>query len=357
MSAPAETRMPHARPTAARVGGVLLATGGSLAIILMAVGPGFVHGKTEPTLIVAAAAILAGTICMVRPAQIPGWVLPMIGPYGTVLIGISSLLTGTSTDGSELLYMWTVLYSGYFVPIRYALINVVLIAVVYPPIALLNLGRLGITPSVYLVGTSIVTLLIVSSLRRQISRVIEASAREARTDKLTELPNRRSWEEGLARELTRQARRRTALCLLVIDLDHFKRLNDTYGHAAGDTALIGVSGVLRSLARQSDVLARVGGEEFALLLPECTPADARMRAQEIRMAIERTSAGWPTPVTVSIGLAALPEHAATGEDLMAAADVALYEAKRAGRNTVRTYRVEVPPPVPGARVPPAGMGR
>jgi len=143
----------------------------------------------------------------------------------------------------------------------------------------------------------------------------------------------------------------------VIDLDHFKRLNDTYGHAAGDTALVGVAGILRGLARQSDVLARVGGEEFALLLPECTAADARMRAQEIRMAIERISANWPTPVTVSIGLAALPEHAGSGEDLMAAADVALYGAKRAGRNTVRTYRVEGPPPIPGDRVPPAGMGR
>jgi diguanylate cyclase (GGDEF)-like protein len=312
MSVPAESRMPHTRATAARVGGILLATGGSLAIILMAVGPGFVHGKTEPTLFVAAAAILAGTACMVRPAQVPAWGPPLIGPYGTVLIAISSLLTGTSTDGSELLYMWTVLYSAYFLPIRYALINVILIAVVYPPIALMNLGRPGITPSVYLVGTSIVTLLIVSSLRRQITRVIEATALEARTDTLTELPNRRSWEEGLARELSRQERRRTSMCLLVIDLDHFKRLNDTYGHAAGDTALVGVAGILRGLARQSDVLARVGGEEFALLLPECTAADARMRAQEIRMAIERISANWPTPVTVSIGLAGLPEHAGPG---------------------------------------------
>src|SRR5436305_5364657 len=103
------------------------------------------------------------------------------------------------------------------------------------------MGRLGITPTVYLVGTSVVTLLIVGKLRGQIAKVITETAREARTDKLTSLSNRRSWEEGLAREVARQARRRTPLCVLVIDLDHFKALNDTFGHAAGDLALAGVA--------------------------------------------------------------------------------------------------------------------
>jgi diguanylate cyclase (GGDEF)-like protein len=136
----------------------------------------------------------------------------------------------------------------------------------------------------------------------------------------------------------------------VIDLDHFKHLNDTHGHAAGDVALVGVAAILRGQARQSDVLARVGGEEFSLLLPDCTLADGRLRADEIRRAIEATSAGWLTPVTVSIGVASVPDHVSTGEELMEAGDVALYEAKRAGRNTVRLYRVEGPPVVEDAPV-------
>jgi diguanylate cyclase (GGDEF)-like protein len=346
MSGQTETGYPHAPRTAARVGGALLLTGGLLAVVLMFVGPGFVHGKTEITLVIASCAIVVGIFCLVAPAWVPAWGLTLIGPFGTILIALSSILTKTTTDGSELLYMWTVLFSSYFLAWRYAVINIALIAFVYPSIAVSLMGRLGITPSVYLVGTSVVTLLIVGNLRRQISRVITRTVLEARTDKLTDLPNRRSWEEGLAREVARQARRRTPLCVLVIDLDHFKALNDTYGHSAGDIALARVAGVLRSEARQSDVLARIGGEEFALLLPDCAPTDARMRAQEIRLAVERASAGWQTPVTVSIGVAALPAHARTADELMEAGDVALYEAKRAGRNTVRMYKVDGPPLLP-----------
>jgi diguanylate cyclase (GGDEF)-like protein len=317
------------------VGGWLLITGGSLAVILLAVGPGFVHGKVEPTLGVATVAISVGLWSVIRPARVPRWCLPAYGPLGTVLIGLSSILTKTATDGSEMLYLWTVLFSAYFLPWRFALLNVALIAAVYPPIAISLLGKLGITPSVYVVGTSIVTLAIVGNLRRRIARLLTASALEARTDGLTGLANRRSWGEGLLREVARRDRRRTPLSLMMIDLDYFKRLNDTYGHAAGDIALCNLAGVLRSHARQSDVLARVGGEEFALLLPDCDPNDGMARAEEIRSAVERISADWATPVTISIGLAAMPMHAAAGEALMAAADAALYEAKRAGRNTVR----------------------
>ena len=346
MTGQTELRLPHEGRTAAQVGGTLLLIGGLLAIVLMAVGPGFVHGKTEPTLVIASVAVVVGTLCVARPTRVPGWFLPMIGPFGTVLIGISSVLTRTTTDGSELLYMWTILFSGYFMSLRRALINLVLIATVYPSIAIWLMGRTGITPSVYLVGTSVVTLLIVSSLRRQIARVISASALEARTDALTGLANRRSWEEGLGRELARQPRTGRPVTLLIVDLDHFKRLNDTHGHATGDTALAAVAAVLRTHARQSDVLARIGGEEFGLLLPDCDAAGGCLRADEIRKAIERLSGAWATPVTVSIGVAGLPGHASTGAELMAAADAALYEAKRAGRNTVRVYRPQPPVPAP-----------
>jgi diguanylate cyclase (GGDEF)-like protein len=239
--------------------------------------------------------------------------------------------------------MWSVLFTTYFLPLRQALMNLLLIAVLYPSIALWVMGPRAITPSVYLVGTSVVTLLIVSSLRRQITGVITAAALEARTDQLTGLANRRSWGEALDRELGRQRRSGGRLCVLVVDLDHFKRLNDTHGHAAGDAALAAIATVLRTHARKSDVLARVGGEEFALLIPDCPVAEGYRRAHEIRLAVERLSGGWITPVTVSVGVAALPDHARTGDELMAAGDIALYQAKRDGRNTVCAYRVETPP--------------
>jgi diguanylate cyclase (GGDEF)-like protein len=328
---------PHPNPHAARIGGGLLATGGLLVLILVAVSPGFVHGRTTPTTVIALVAMATGAWCMVLAQRVPFWMLPCIGPFGILLIGLSSLLTGTTSDGSELLYVWPVLFSAYFLSWRYATINVVLIALIYPPISISIIGTQGITPSVYLAGTSVVTLLIVASLRSQIQRVIAETALEARTDKLTGLSNRRSWDDGLAREIALQGRRNAPLCMLMIDLDHFKYLNDTGGHAAGDEALTRVAAALLGLARQTDLLARIGGEEFALALPDCRLSDAAIRAEQIRDAVERASVGWRTPLTVSIGVAALPLHATSAEDLMAAADAALYEAKRSGRNAVRVY--------------------
>lgn len=335
MTATAQPHHPYAHRTAARTGGALLLTGGSLAIVLLAVGPGFVNGDPLPALVVGTVAVLTGLACVLVPDRVPSWGLPMIGPFGVVLIGMSSVLTRTATDGSELLYMWTVLYSAYFVPLRYAAIDVALIAVVYPSIALSILGKHGITPSVYLVGTSVVTLMIVSKLRGQLTRVLTESARMARTDPLTGLANRRPWDEGLARELAARERTGRPLSVLLIDLDRFKSLNDTYGHAAGDVALAGIAAVLRAQARQADILARIGGEEFALLLAGCPVGTALARADGIRKAVETASASWATPVTISVGVAAVPEHADTAETLMAAADSALYAAKDAGRNTVR----------------------
>jgi diguanylate cyclase (GGDEF)-like protein len=336
MSRQSEIR-PYAHRTATRTGGALLLTGGTLAIVLLAVGPGFVHGRTVPTLTIGSVAILTGLCYVTRPMKVPAWALPLTGPFGVVLIGMSSILTHTATDGSELLYMWTVLYSAYFVPVRWAALDVGLIAAVYPSIAIGFLGSLGITPSVYLVGTSVVTLLIVANLRRQLTRVLTASAQEARTDKLTGVANRRSWDEGLAGSLGTDR----PLSVLLVDLDYFKRLNDTYGHAAGDAALAAVADVLRGQARQSDVLARVGGEEFALLLVDCPAEFALSRAEQIRRTVEAASSSWPAAVTISVGVACMPDHAKSGEELMHAADVALYEAKHAGRNAVRMYREEV----------------
>jgi len=339
MSLPTDVGSPHTQLTTARVGGLLLVIGGALANTLIATVPGFVHGRTTPTLVTAGTAVAVGLLCVVNARRIPAWFLPVIGPLGIVLIATSSILTRTTTDGSELLYLWPVLFSAYFLSWRSALFNVVLIALAYPPIAMSILGSAGVTPSVYMVGTSIVTLVVTASLRRQITRAITAAALEARTDKLTDLPNRRSWDDGLAREVALQARRRTPLCVLMIDLDLFKRLNDTHGHATGDSALALAAGVLRTQARETDLLARIGGEEFALALPDCALAEGAQRAEQIRRAVERTSAGWRTPLTVSIGVAALPAHASTCAELMASADAALYEAKRSGRNTVRVCPV------------------
>ncbi len=159
----------------------------------------------------------------------------------------------------------------------------------------------------------------------------------ARTDALTGLANRRSFDEQLGIEIARGDRYRRSCALLALDVDHFKRVNDTDGHQAGDAVLKSLAALLRGRARAgTDVAARVGGEEFAMLLPETGREGALGMAKRIREDLERSAIriaeGTTIGVTVSIGVCCYPEHAGSADALMRNADQALYAAKRLGRN-------------------------
>lgn len=156
----------------------------------------------------------------------------------------------------------------------------------------------------------------------------------ALTDLLTDLPNRRAFSRALTDEVARSQRHGRPLTLAVLDLDLFKRINDTQGHAAGDEALRRVAGVLRAQARQVDLVARIGGEEFALLMPDTSALQAWPVAERVRQALAaQPSQAVTGPVTTSIGLAAL-KPGMDADLLLRAGDQALYEAKRLGRNRV-----------------------
>lgn len=167
----------------------------------------------------------------------------------------------------------------------------------------------------------------------------EQLGNQARVDPLTGLFNRRHFEETLRREWNRMRRSDEGLALLMIDIDHFKRLNDSFGHPTGDATLRAVAQALAaSAARASDTVARYGGEEFAAILPSLAAEDVARVAEAMRAAVERLQPAALGPggkVTVSIGAGFVRAH--TGDDpqaLVAAADAALYEAKRSGRNRV-----------------------
>jgi diguanylate cyclase (GGDEF)-like protein len=157
-------------------------------------------------------------------------------------------------------------------------------------------------------------------------------------DPLTGLFNRRYMEETLDRELSRAARERRPLSVILLDIDRFKHFNDTFGHEAGDTVLASLGALLRGASRAGDVACRYGGEEFVLILPAASLADAQRRAEEIREAIRGlrvTHNGRPLEaVRCSMGVAAFPEHGEVGGALLRAADAALYRAKREGRDQV-----------------------
>ena len=175
------------------------------------------------------------------------------------------------------------------------------------------------------------------ALERQ--RLLEQLTAQARTDPLTGLPNRRFWDEELYREMTRGRRLDIPLTVAVLDLDHFKAYNDTHGHAGGDDLLQQVARTWTSMLRGTDVLARLGGEEFGLLLPGCDTPAALLVLNELLAAV-------PGGMTASAGIARWQGE--PGADLVAAADAAMYQAKRAGRNRV-TVAQAIPPQAPAPR--------
>jgi diguanylate cyclase (GGDEF)-like protein len=175
-------------------------------------------------------------------------------------------------------------------------------------------------------------------MERDLIEMTRELERLANSDPLTGLANRRHFMEALARETERAARYGRGLSLVLLDLDHFKRVNDTWGHASGDEVLKDAARILRSVCRDLDVPARLGGEELVLLLPETDGEGARVVAERVRERIQSTRHEAPDgdsfQVTTSIGVASLGPDAPTADALLHRADEALYAAKRSGRNRV-----------------------
>jgi diguanylate cyclase (GGDEF)-like protein len=159
------------------------------------------------------------------------------------------------------------------------------------------------------------------------------------TDELTEVGNRRNFDVRIREEINRSTRFGHAFSLLLLDIDQFKAFNDEFGHPQGDAVLRGLGALMRSMSREGDVPCRIGGEEFAFILPETLKADALAFAERMRRGVEATimAPDRKRPITISIGLAAFPEDGKSPEDLLRSADEALYESKRTGRNRVTAY--------------------
>ncbi|MBC7319370.1 GGDEF domain-containing protein, partial [bacterium] len=171
-------------------------------------------------------------------------------------------------------------------------------------------------------------------------RAKEEAEKLAITDPLTGLFNRRFLEEKLANELIRAKAYGNYLSVVMADIDHFKRINDTYGHKVGDEVLKLLAVILKANIRGEDIVARYGGEEFVILLHNVSKYDAFRIAERIRIEIEETSfeeVGVPEKVTVSFGISCFPGDGEDPIDLLKKADQALYQAKSLGRNRVVTF--------------------
>jgi diguanylate cyclase (GGDEF)-like protein len=217
-------------------------------------------------------------------------------------------------------------------------------------------AELSATPGLYAylaIATSLVFAAFGWRLGVLEDRLVAANAelaRLARVDSLTGLANARVFSEALPRLTSHARRTRTPIAVIVLDVDLFKRVNDSFGHAAGDRVLREVGGVLGSGRRREDLVARTGGEEFAVVLPGVDRAGAERVADRIRRAVAAagvTVGGTPVHVTISAGVAEL-DPAESDESFVARADAALYESKRAGRD-----RVSAAPPRAATSLSPA----
>lgn len=164
--------------------------------------------------------------------------------------------------------------------------------------------------------------------------------RLSQTDRLTNLNNRGHWEECLQKEFQRQKRSHNMSTLLIFDIDHFKKVNDGYGHAAGDEAILHLAKILRKNLRETDTGGRYGGEEFAVILTETDAAHGLIFAERIRKVVEASHVMYndiEIKFTISMGLAEYSDHFDNHQNWIEAADSALYIAKTEGRNLVRVY--------------------
>jgi diguanylate cyclase len=179
------------------------------------------------------------------------------------------------------------------------------------------------------------------SLSRRLARQREELEKISRTDGLSQLSNRTHWEESVFREYERHKRNGSPLSLIMIDIDHFKQINDEYGHVAGDQMIREISGLFAEAVRQSDVVGRYGGEEFGLLLPDTDTQGALQFAERLRLAVQTlTVKPYGFHRTISLGVAEVDSDIKTHHQLIEHADKALYAAKRNGRNIALVYEAE-----------------
>lgn len=338
------------------VGGQMLLAGAVLSAVMGLVAR---HGPAmDPPLYVLTAGFTfaAGLVCLLLPGRIPRTVLLALPYLGAALTCADMALLHTAGHGGELMLIWPVMFACYFLSTRAAWCTVVGVLAMYAPVAIAYAG-LAATTLITAVGvTSAAAVLVVTSLRRRVQEIIASAREEAVTDALTGLLTRRAFDAALEREVLRSARDRRPLAVLLIDIDHFKRLNDTAGHQAGDEALRRLGDLLGSEVRRTDVVARYGGEEFCVLLPDCGSADADALAMRICADVREQSKSWPSPITVSIGVTTTPPQIADTAVLVAAADRALYDAKAFGRDTVYHAPNPNPPSAFGWRPPTTAEG-
>ncbi|HEV7461265.1 MAG TPA: diguanylate cyclase [Solirubrobacteraceae bacterium] len=337
------------RAVIARVFGVLLCGGAVLGFASLPVLPAGTDLLGSE--ITGAVALAAGLALLVGRQRVPMLALYAACLLGTALITSALFFNGQFSDDTEFLYMWVGLVSFYFFTWRAATVQAAGVAFAFALyLAMEDHSNGAPVRWVVVVVTVATTGVLVSLLRDRVERLITRLTSAARTDPLTQLLNRRAFDVLLAWEVERAARGGRPVSVLLADLDHFKAVNDRFGHVEGDVALQRAAAALRDVTRRTDTLARIGGEEFAVIAPDSDERSAFVLAERMRCAVRDTFAGEPVALTASFGLAAMPNHASDPDGLVGAADDALYAAKELGRDRTVIHSAELRAVAPVSKV-------
>ena len=280
--------------------------------------------ETDGLAFVVAGAALLTALLLTVGERLPLWSVHLWVAAGTACVSFGLLFNGErnggAAGGDEMYYLWVTLYAAYYFGRWATAAHLGLMAAAYTTTLIaIDPGPIGPSRWLTTIGLATGSAVVVRLLSERVDRLVAELRHAAATDPLTGLLNRRAMGQRLGHELARARRTGEAFATLVIDVDHFKQINDRRGHAAGDDALLALAHVFTRELRDIDTVARIGGDEFAVILPATGVAGAGQTAQRLR-----ESAGIP----ISIGAAVYGIDGHTGEELARAADAALYEAKR-----------------------------
>ena len=325
------------RGQAVRAMGVLGLAGGVLSVV-SATTPPTAEGSEAMVLVIGALSVLWGVYLLAMRPVLGERGLAVLSVLGTTLITIATKeggLTGGAAD-NEILYLWVIFYVFYFLTLPNALLQTVLVGAGYAwVLSTQDVGLPGVTQWLVTMSSLFVAGLIIARLRGDLYRHVGDLSERASRDELTGLLNRGSLEERFDVERARAAREGGTVSVLAVDVDEFKALNDTLGHPTGDKALRQVAAALQHWTREVDASARVGGDEFAVVLAGAGAGDAMAVAEDLRSAVARSPLQENIRVTVSIGATTSLGPVSTFGELWQAADAAMYEAKRGGGDRVR----------------------
>ena len=292
---------------------------------------GFLPGDPSFAILPVLVSIAITALLVIFGPRLPRAGLAPLGGLGVILIAYALTATTGAGDGA-VLYMWPVLWTTFFFGRRGAISIIACVGIAHAA-TLLMLPAPSSYPGRWvdvMVSVSVVAVVVLTLVHRN-DLLLTRLAEEARTDSLTGLLNRRGFEERATLELAHARREQRVVAVVAFDIDYFKRINDEWGHEIGDLVLTRIGHLLARESRDIDITARFGGEEFVVLLPGCSSADAESFAERVRGSLESEEPGGLPAVRISAGVLAAVAPASV-EMMLHGADSALYSAKRAGRD-------------------------